>query len=102
MVQVAVEIKDGCLTTFIEPIKVPGHRPHGQNQLIWLDAHRGVVTKTINFCNENIYLIEVPKHGEFRVVYWRIIEFTFGGVWMPHRKFDQLRIDNQVRRLSQP
>lgn len=97
MVQVAVEIQDGCEAAFIEPIKIPKI-----GETIWLTSYRGVVTKTIKFCGDNIYNIEVPQYGEFRVVYWRVIEFTFGGVWLPNRKFDQIRIDNQIRRLTRP
>ena len=93
MVQVPVEISVGCEATFIEPLHIhkKGH------PLIYPRFYKGVVTGKINFCNAKIYNIEVPNFATFRVVYWRIKGFTFGGVWMTNHKFNQRRIDEQIR-----
>ena len=89
--QIPIEISVGCLVILLTPVQIP---PKGMPIVEFIHS---VVGKVIVIGAVKWIFAEDPKNmGNYiKVPDWRIVRYTYGGIWLDNRKFDQRRIDTE-------
>jgi hypothetical protein len=102
--QIPIEISVGCLVILLTPVKVPNN---GGLPIIEFIHSTVVKIKDVTLHykpgSEKWIYAEDPQNigGVIVVPDWRIVRYTYGGIWLMNRKFDQKRIDAQnLARIS--
>lgn len=108
--QIPIEISVGCTVVLVTPVRIP----IGKLPIIEI-IHSQVVKIETN--SEKFIYVENPGGGQWgsgfknqiKVPEWRIVRYTYGGIWLSNQKFDQSRIDaenlliiSQKNRLGAP
>jgi hypothetical protein len=89
--QIPIEISVGCSVILLTPVYVPS------KGLPMVEFIHSVVGKVKIVASDKWIYAEDHKNkgGYIKVPEWRIVRYTYGGIWLDNRKFDQRRIDNQ-------
>ena len=89
--QIPIEISVGCAVILLTPVRVPS----GQLPIVEF-IHSTVGKITMNGPEKWIYAEDPKIIGNYiKVPIWRVVRYTYGGVWLHNYKFDQQRIDAQ-------
>ena len=97
--QIPIEMIVGCSVILLTPVRVPG-----PGQLPIVEFIHSTVGKIKTIGPDKWIYAEDPKiTGNYiKIPEWRIVRFTYGGIWLENYKFDQKRIDEQnVNIISQ-
>jgi len=94
--QIPIEMVVGCTVVLVTPVHIPivGNLP------IIEFIHSVVVKIEMKSypaarISEKFIYVENPTAGKpaIKVPEWRIVRYTYGGIWLANQKFDQPRID---------
>ena len=92
--QIPIEIAVGSHVLLLTPV----YLPKGPKSMPIVEFINSIVVKiTTNGGIEKWVWAEDPKkRGAYiKVPEWRIVRYTYGGIWLENYKFDQKRIDAQ-------
>ncbi len=89
--QIPIEISVGCSVILMTPVQVPS------TGLPIVELIHSIVSKIKVQGIEKWIYAEDPKNprGYLVVPEWRVVRYTYGGIWLDNHKFDQDRIDAQ-------
>ena len=89
--QIPIEISVGCMAIVLTPVQVPS------TGLPIVEFIHSTVGKIKIVGPDKWIYVDDPKNigGYFVVPEWRVVRYTYGGIWLINRKFDQKRIDAQ-------
>lgn len=89
--QIPIEISVGCTVILLTPVQVPST---GLPIVEFIHSMVGKIK--VNGPDKWIYAEDPKIKGNYiKVPEWRIVRYTYGGIWLDNRKFDQQRIDAQ-------
>ena len=91
--QIPIEISVGCDVILLTPVRIPP----GPAQLPIVEFIHSTVGKiTMSGPDKWIYAEDPKISGNYiKVPVWRVVRYTYGGIWLDNYKFDQKRIDAQ-------
>jgi len=93
--QIPIEISVGCTVILLTPVQVPS-----TGLPIVEFIHSMVVKIKVQGPDKWIYAEDPKNPGGYLVVpEWRVVRYTYGGIWLDNRKFDQMRIDAQNQNI---
>jgi len=93
--QIPIEIIVGCTVVLVTPV----HIPVGKLPIIEFIHSIVVKIETKGYpaarISERFIYVENPVAGQpvIKVPEWRVVRYTYGGIWLGNYKFDQHRID---------
>lgn len=88
--QIPIGISVGSQVLVLTPVVVPS------NGLPVVEFIHSVVVKVKSFGSDKWIYIEDPRGIAYiKIPEWRVVRYTYGGIWLDNYKFDQARIDAQ-------
>jgi len=89
--QIPIEITPGCSVILLTPVQIPS------KGMPIVEFIHSVVGKVIVIGAVKWIFAEDPKivGNYIKVPEWRIVRYTYGGIWLDNRKFNQRRIDTE-------
>lgn len=90
--QIPIEIAVGSHVLLLTPVYIPAPKAMPIVEFI-----NSIVVKIILVGPNKWVWVEDPKsRGAYiKVPDWRVVRYTYGGIWLENHKFDQQRIDAQ-------
>jgi hypothetical protein len=87
---IKIEIEVGCYCSIVGKLQNDPKEGIGNPMLVGVieEIKKALDTKLVKFIGNDIWYPE-----------WRIVEFTFGGIWMLNPNFDLSRIKTDNERL---